>query len=167
MTVKTSRFCHSYLYMYLFRTHYLFNLGNIFIVIYLVLMYSMLSSYVYLHVLIYLCMICMSLLGCLAHVTHAFTTEVGTDSIRGSNSPLARKKKREESDSRGEEYVVNYLCWQMFTDPNMHRSVDLAVPYSCKATFVFFFLSFLHDACRSSCYSGCFTASIHLSCHHF
>lgn len=72
---------------------------------------------------------------------HTFTTDVGTDSSRGTSSPLARKKKGEERSSEGEECVcgVNYLCWQMFTHPNMHRSVDLAVPHSCQATFVFFF----------------------------
>lgn len=30
------------------------------------------------------------------------------------------------------ERAVNYLCWQMFTDPNMHEFVDLAALASCQ-----------------------------------
>lgn len=33
--------------------------------------------------------------------------------------------------------AVNYLCWQMFTDPNMHEFVDLAALASCQTCFFF------------------------------
>lgn len=115
MTVKTSRFCHSYLYMYLFRTHYLFNLGNIFIVIYLVLMYSILSSYVYLHVLIYLCMICMSLLGCWAQVT-LFYHRGWNRLFQRIQQPISKKEEeRREWQQRGG------VCGKLFVLADVHR----------------------------------------------
>lgn len=98
----------------------------------------MLISYFYLHMLhdlyTFVCLCCVTCV----HVT-GFYHRSWNRLFRRIQQPISRKEEgRGEGQWRGGVCGVNYLCWQMFTDPNMHRSVDLAVPHSCQATFGFF-----------------------------
>lgn len=86
--------------------------------------------------------------------------------VGGSGSPLARKRRGGDWGSGG-----LHVWSKLFVLADVHRpkyawvcrpgSFQLLPNLPCVFSF-----SFFYDACRSSCYSGCFTASIHLSCHH-
>lgn len=52
--------------------------------------------------------------------------------VKGDLAPVSERRRMD-----GGGGAVNYLCWQMFTDPNMHEFVDLAALAFCQTCCFF------------------------------
>lgn len=69
-------------------------------------------------------------------MTGVFFSQLETGLSKGVLAPVSERRGAKEGLG-GVWRAVNYLCWQMFTDPNMHEFVDLAALVSCQTCCFF------------------------------